>query len=86
MSRQTVDCPWQAKGLVMRSLIEEHSNDAVEMIDGLKVFHDDDWVLVLPDSDQPVFQVYSEASSQEEADALAELYLGRIEGLQTQLT
>ena len=43
-------------------------------------------LLVLPDSDLPVFQVYSEASSQEEADALAELYLGRIEGLQTQLT
>lgn len=86
MSKMTADCPWQAKGLVMRSLIEEHSNDAVEMIDGLKVFHDDDWVLVLPDSDLPVFQVYSEASSQEEADALAELYLGRIEGLQTQLT
>ena len=32
----TADCPWQAKGLVMRSLIEEHSNDAVEMIDGLQ--------------------------------------------------
>mgnify|MGYP000896152117 FL=1 len=86
MSKQTADCPWQSKGLVMRSLIEEHSNDAVEMIDGLKVFHDNDWVLVLPDSDQPVFQVYSEASSQEEADALAELYLGRIERLQTQLS
>lgn len=86
MTKQTIDCPWQAKGLVMRSLIEEHSNDPVEMIDGLKVFHDSDWVLVLPDSDQPVFQVYSEASSQEEADALAQLYLGRIEGLQAQLS
>lgn len=84
MSKQTVDCPWKVKGQVMRSLIEENGGERVEMIDGLKVYHDNGWALVLPDSDQPVFRVYSEASSQEEADALARLYMGRIEALQEQ--
>lgn len=85
MSKQTVDCPWKAKGQVMRSLIEENGQGRVEMIDGLKVYHDHGWALVLPDSDQPVFKVYSEATSQEEADALARLYMGRIEALQEQV-
>lgn len=83
MAKHTVPCPWKSKGRVMRSLIEESQGDEVEMIDGLKVFRDNGWALVLPDSDQPVFKVYSEANSEEEADALARLYMNRIEELQT---
>ena len=66
----------------MRTLYEEHKDDEVEIIDGLKVFHDQGWALVLPDAEDPVFQVYTEATSQEEADALTQMYIGRINELQ----
>jgi len=80
--QQEVQCSWEDKGRIMRTLYEEHKDDEVEIIDGLKVFHDQGWALVLPDAEDPVFQVYTEATSQEEADALTQMYIGRINELQ----
>lgn len=81
-SYQEVDCPWEQKGRIMRNLFEEHKGHQVEMTDGLKVFHDQGWALVLPDAEEPVFRVYSEANSPEEADALTRMYMTRINELQ----
>ncbi|HBG16799.1 MAG TPA: nucleotidyltransferase, partial [Firmicutes bacterium] len=80
--RKSVDCSWEDKGRIMRSLFEENKEKEIEVIDGLKVFHEQGWALVLPDAEEPVFQVYSEANSQEEADALTSLYTGKINALQ----
>jgi mannose-1-phosphate guanylyltransferase/phosphomannomutase len=77
-----VDCPWDVKGRVMRRLFEENKNNRLEMTDGLKVFHDEGWALVLPDAEEPIFRIYSEANTVEEADALTDMYLNRINELQ----
>lgn len=81
-AQKAVDCSWEDKGRIMRSLFEENKEKKIEIIDGLKVYHDQGWALVLPDAEEPVFQVYSEAGSQEEAEALSSLYSGRISDLQ----
>ena len=52
----------------MRKLIERAKGSEVEMLDGVKYHEDNGWVLVVPDPDKPVFQVYAEA----EKSALAE--------------
>ena len=78
MAQKEVECPWTAKGRVMRHLYEENKDRQLELIDGLKIFHNDGWTLVLPDAAEPVFRIYSESTSQEEADALTEMYMGRI--------
>ena len=36
------------KGRIMRSLFEENKGKRIEVIDGLKVYHDQGWALVLP--------------------------------------
>jgi mannose-1-phosphate guanylyltransferase / phosphomannomutase len=68
----TVPCPWEHKGRVMRSLIAEQQRDQIELFEGLRVRHDDGWVLVLPDASDPTFSVYAEAPSDGEAYAYAE--------------
>jgi mannose-1-phosphate guanylyltransferase / phosphomannomutase len=68
----TVPCPWEHKGRVMRSLIAEQPRDQIELFEGLRVRHDDGWVLVLPDASDPTFCVYAEAPSDGEAYAYAE--------------
>lgn len=78
------DCPWEQKGRVMRNLFEENRERQVEMTDGLKVFHQEGWALVLPDAEEPIFKIYSEANTTEEADALTDIYLNRINELQLQ--
>lgn len=76
------DCPWEQKGRIMRNLFEENKDLQVELTDGLKVFHEQGWALVLPDGEEPVFRIYSEAGTPEEANALTQMYLDRIGHLQ----
>jgi mannose-1-phosphate guanylyltransferase/phosphomannomutase len=79
MQQETIPCPWEDKGKVMRKLIEATAREKVELIDGVKVHHDRGWTLILPDGEEPVFRIYSEGDSPEEADALLQAYMGKIE-------
>ena len=49
---------------------------------GLKSFMNEGWALVLPDAEEPIFRIYSEANTNEEADALTQMYMNRIAELQ----
>lgn len=77
---QVVFCPWDAKGTVMRKLINAADPADTEFLDGLKQHTENGWVLVVPDGDEPVFKIYSEANTAEEADALTQYYANAISG------
>src|SRR5207244_1876841 len=68
--RESVACPWELKGTVMRRVMETASGDRVEFVDGVKVHHGEDWVLVLPDPEQPLVHVWAESSGEAAARAL----------------
>jgi mannose-1-phosphate guanylyltransferase/phosphomannomutase len=68
---ETVACAWELKGTVMRRVMEAASGDKVELVDGVKAYHDQDWVLVLPDPEQPLVHVWAEGSNEAAAGALA---------------
>ncbi|MHB1127840.1 MAG: sugar phosphate nucleotidyltransferase [Bacillota bacterium] len=78
LSRKTAYCPWEEKGRVMRTLIGDRHQGEVELLDGIKIYHPEGWALVLPDSEEPVYQVYSEAFNKEIADSLTDMYVNRI--------
>src|SRR5919112_677878 len=61
-SRRRPECPWSAKGRVMRGLAERFgSNEDAILTDGVKLnLEGGAWVLMLPDPDNPVFYVYAE--------------------------
>lgn len=82
-SQRTVSCPWELRGRVMRQLVEEEIGE-LQLVDGIKIPQNVGWALVLPDEAEPFFQVYSEASSQEEADMLATAYMERIGAFQVE--
>ena len=65
--RESVVTPWEQKGTVMRLLVELTKDHEVELVDGVKVRHDDGWVLALPDPSDPLTNIWAEASS--DADA-----------------
>lgn len=81
MTQKDTDCPWSVKGRVMRELIEETAGNQVELIDGIKVYHENGWALVLPDAELPKYQVYSEGYSHEFAESLADFYISKINEL-----
>lgn len=86
VARALVRCPWEVKGRIMRVLTREADagggdGHRVELIDGIKIYSGEDWVLVLPDASEPYFHVYAEAGSQEAANKLLCDYVEKIEGL-----
>jgi mannose-1-phosphate guanylyltransferase/phosphomannomutase len=81
IARRDVHTPWEAKGTVMRRLIERLDGERVVTIDGVKAYRGEDWVLVIPHPQEPVVRVWAEAGSPESADALAEEFAGLVEEL-----
>ncbi len=78
LAHETVVTPWEQKGTVMRLLVERTKEREVELVDGVKVRHDDGWALALPDPDDPLTHVWAEASSDTDARRLAQEYARRI--------
>ncbi|MCL2818059.1 MAG: nucleotidyltransferase, partial [Clostridiales bacterium] len=70
--------PWQAKGDLMRRVIEESKGLHTELTDGVKVFNDKGWALILPDADEPLFRVYGEGESMEMAEELTAFYCDKL--------
>src|SRR4051794_26975296 len=48
MAHEVVVTPWEHKGLVMRTLVEQSKDRQVDLVDGVKVHHDGGWALALP--------------------------------------
>lgn len=78
LAKKEVPVSWQAKGRVIRKLIENENPSGLELTDGVKVFHQQGWALVLPDPDKPVCRVFSEGTSMEIAEELTDMYVDKI--------
>ena len=74
----TVVTPWEQKGVVMRTLVEQSKDRDVELVDGVKVRHDGGWVLAVPDPEEPVTHLWAEAGSDSDARRLVDEYSRRI--------
>ncbi len=82
MAVRSVPCPWESKGTVMRLLHERYKEQREVQVDGVKINLGKDWVLVLPDPDQPLFRIYAESDSTTAAEELADKYAHIVESLQ----
>jgi mannose-1-phosphate guanylyltransferase/phosphomannomutase len=71
-------CPWDVKGRVMRTMMEKHLKDRVDLTDGVKVFVDGGWVLVVPDPDKPEYHIIASTLDPVRSAALVEEYSGLV--------
>jgi mannose-1-phosphate guanylyltransferase/phosphomannomutase len=78
IAHESVVTPWDQKGLVMRTVVEQAKDRETIVVDGVKVIHDDGWALVLPDPEEPVTHVWAEGASDTQARALAQEYTATI--------
>jgi mannose-1-phosphate guanylyltransferase/phosphomannomutase len=79
VARRAIPVPWERKGEVMRTLLDEQKNGNVELIDGIRVNLNGGWVLVLPDASDPTMNVFAEGSTDEEATRYVDDVTRRIE-------
>lgn len=75
LAKETVDCAWEAKGTVMRMLINRHLSRQVDKIDGIKIHLDGgEWVHLSPNPEKPRFEVLAEAGDRARAQQLVDDY------------
>ncbi len=78
MEKQEVHCPWDAKGKVIRQIIEDSDSEQMELMEGVKIYRDGGWVLVLPDAEKPVCRVIGEGYSEEFAQDITNDFATRV--------
>lgn len=83
--RRDVPTPWEAKGTVMRRVIESAQAEGGDIvtIDGVKLYRDRDWALVVPHPEEPLVRVWAEAGTQEEAEGMAAELSAMVEEMKT---
>jgi mannose-1-phosphate guanylyltransferase/phosphomannomutase len=81
MEKNEVKCDWQHKGRVIREIIEENKNKEIELFEGVRINSENGWVLILPDSERPVCNIYTEGVSEEYAKELAAEFTDRIKSI-----
>jgi mannose-1-phosphate guanylyltransferase/phosphomannomutase len=78
--QEEVPTPMEQKGLIMRTLMEQLTEEGAELVlvDGIKVVSDRGWALVVPDPTEPVTHVWAEGADLASSEALASAYVERI--------
>lgn len=73
--KESIECPWDTKGAVMRVLVNRTADKPVEKIDGLKIhISDAEWVHISPNPDKPRFEIVAEAATTPRAAELVADY------------
>lgn len=76
-----VPCQWTEKGRVLRQLVAEQGQKKMELYEGVKIWDDRGWALVLPDSEKPRFNIYAQGHNEEFAEELAAEFSERVNSL-----
>lgn len=71
--KRKLDCPNDLKEALIGHLKETVTGN-IDDTDGLKIIHDDGWVLVRPSGTEPIFRVYSESKDEKVSIARADTY------------
>ena len=82
MSKKKIDLSqgYDVEGL-LGNMEKKYQNEITTTIDGLKIDFSDSWVHLRKSNTEPIVRVYSEAPSQEEADALANRFIFELKSL-----
>jgi mannose-1-phosphate guanylyltransferase/phosphomannomutase len=84
LAKIEIRCPVDQKGTLMRKCLDKCKGaDRIETLDGIKFWHGNDWVLILPDPVKPSIRIYAEADSEKEMQTLLGRYAKTLEKLKS---
>lgn len=64
---------------ILKAMEAKYSNEKIDTIDGVKIDFAENWVHLRKSNTEPIIRIYTEAKSQDEADSLADRFIGEIE-------
>jgi phosphomannomutase len=66
---------------ILSKMEQEYQNEEVSTVDGVKIDFENNWVHLRKSNTEPIIRIYTEASSQEEADQLGDDIIAKIRSL-----
>lgn len=78
MYNNEVECNNESKGKVIKELSKQFDGYRSDFTDGIKIFKENGWVLVIPDAHKPTVNITAEGYTQEFASELASDIIERI--------
>jgi phosphomannomutase/phosphoglucomutase len=72
LDKRKVRCAEERKETLLREVCEAFAEQRVDQTDGVKIYFDEGWTLIRPSGTEPIFRIYSEARTEEEARRIAE--------------
>jgi mannose-1-phosphate guanylyltransferase/phosphomannomutase len=73
--QKKIPCPWEHKGTLMRLVSDHAKGKPSQFIDGVKIFHGEDWALIYPSQDEAYFHLCVEAEDRRNAEGIAFEYM-----------
>lgn len=75
----TIPCPWESKGVVMRKASQEALGKEATFLDGVKISSNGSWVLIFPDQYKSLIHIYAEAKSEKAVSLVIDEYTKKVE-------
>lgn len=69
---------------ILKEIENRYQNNQLTTIDGVKIDFPENWVHLRKSNTEPIIRIYTEAKSQDEADALAEKFIDEIGNIASQ--
>ena len=66
---------------ILEELKKEYANETLNLIDGVKIEFGKEWVHLRKSNTEPIIRIYSESSSIEKAEHLAQEIITRVESI-----
>ncbi|NVJ88843.1 MAG: phosphoglucosamine mutase [Flavobacteriaceae bacterium] len=66
---------------LLEKMAAKYAHEEVNTIDGVKIDFAEEWIHLRKSNTEPIIRIYTEAKSQEAADALAERFIGEIKAI-----
>ena len=66
---------------ILETMASTYKNEEVNTIDGVKIDFADEWVHLRKSNTEPIIRIYTEATTQDKADALAQRFIKEIEAI-----
>lgn len=67
--------------VLLNQIQEKYKEEEITTIDGVKIDFENNWVHLRKSNTEPIVRIYTEAKSQEEADALAQRFISELKEL-----
>jgi mannose-1-phosphate guanylyltransferase/phosphomannomutase len=83
--KKEIACKWTDKGNIIRRLSEDKKYN-IELIEGVKFIDDRGWVLIIPDEEKPVLNIYIEGYSRIFLEELWQEYNEKLKGMMRNLS